>query len=61
MDGLARTVGNGIAGLVVMAFDAIGGTLRWIVGSASNAVPGLTLPILVFGALVVVAWILAKR
>ena len=61
MDGLARIVGNGIAGLVVTAFEAIGGTLRWIVTSAGNAVPGLTLPILVFGALVVAAWILAKR
>ena len=61
MDGLARAVGNGIAGLVATAFDVIGGTVRWMVGSATGALPGFALPILVFGVLVVVAWTLAKR
>jgi hypothetical protein len=61
MDGLARAVGNGIAGLVATAFDAIGGTLRLIVSSATSAAPGLTLPIVVFAALVVIAWVFAKR
>jgi hypothetical protein len=61
MDGLARAVGNGIAGLVLTAFEAIGGTLRWIVSSATNAAPGLTLPIVAFAVLVLIAWVFAKR
>jgi hypothetical protein len=61
MDGLVRTVGNGIAGVMATGFEVIGATLRWMVGSASNALPGFTLPIVVFGLLVAIAWVFARR
>jgi hypothetical protein len=61
MDGLVRTIGNGVAGLVVTAFEVIGGTLRSIVNTASSALPGLALPVVAFGILVLVAWTFAKR
>ena len=61
MDGLIRTVGSGIAGVVVTAFEVIGGTLRFIVNSASSALPGYLLPIVVFGVLVLVGWTFARR
>jgi hypothetical protein len=61
MDGLARTVGNGLSSILATAFEVIGGTLRWMVGSATNALPGYTLLILVFASLVVVAWVFARR
>jgi hypothetical protein len=61
MDGLSRSVGDGIASVVATAFDAIGGTLRFIVASANDAAPGGLLPVLVFGGLLGAAWLLAKR
>jgi hypothetical protein len=61
MDGLARTVGNGIAGLVATAFDVIGGTLRSIVNSATGAMPAGYLLILVFAVLLLIAWVFARR
>jgi hypothetical protein len=61
MDGLARSVGNGITGLVGGAFDAIGGALRGIVYSLNAALPGGLLAAVVFVVLVVLAWNLAKR
>jgi hypothetical protein len=61
MDGLSRSVGDGIGSVVANAFDAIGGTLRFIVASANAAAPGGLLPVLVFGGLLGAAWFLAKR
>jgi len=61
MDGLARSVGNGITGLVAGAFDAIGGAVRGIVYALNAALPGGLLAAVVFVVLVVVAWNLAKR
>jgi len=61
MDGLARAVGNGISGMVATAFDVIGSTLRWMVTSATGAVPGGYLAIAVFVVLVAVAWVFARR
>ena len=61
MDGLGRTVGDGVASIVATAFDTIGGTLRFIVGSANAALPGGLLPLIVFGGLASLAWVLAKR
>ncbi len=61
MDGLGRTVGDGVGGLVANAFETIGGTLRFMVGSANAAVPGGLLPLIAFGGLVGLAWFLAKR
>jgi hypothetical protein len=61
MDGLVSTVGNGIASLIAAAFGAIGGALRAIVSSANSALPGGSLAMVAFAALLVLAWILAKR
>jgi hypothetical protein len=61
MDGLGRAVGDGVTGLVSGAFDTIGGTIRFIVSSASAAVPGGWLPVIVFVLLAGGAWALAKR
>jgi hypothetical protein len=61
MDGLVRSVGNGIAGLVSGAFEGIGSALRGIVASLNAALPGGMLAAVVFVVLVVVAWNLVKR
>jgi hypothetical protein len=61
MDGLARSVGDGITGLVGGAFEAIGGALRGIVAAGEQALPGGLLWAIVFVVLVVGAWTLAKR
>jgi hypothetical protein len=61
MDGLARSVGDGITGLVGGAFDAIGAALRGIVDAGERALPGGILWAVVFVVLVVGAWTLAKR
>ena len=61
MDGLARSVGNGIAGLVGGAFDAIGAALRGIVDALSTALPGGLLPIVVFVLAAIGFWVLIKR
>ena len=61
MDGLSRSVGNGITGLVGGAFEAIGGALRGIVGALNAALPGGMFAAVVFVVLVFVAWQLTKR
>ena len=61
MDGLIRSVGNGIASLIEGAFDAIGAALRGIVNAADQALPGGILFVVVFVALLGGAWFLAKR
>jgi hypothetical protein len=61
MDGLARSVGDGITGLVGGAFAAIGAALRGIVAAGEQALPGGLLWAVVFVLLVAGAWTLAKR
>ena len=61
MGDFIQTIGDGIAGLVSGAFEAIGGALRGMVASADAALPGGLLALVVFVALVVTAWTLAKR
>jgi hypothetical protein len=61
MDGLSRTVGDGVASVVATAFDTIGGTIRFLVGSANAAVPGGLFPLVAFFTLAGLAWFLAKR
>ena len=61
MDGLARSVGDGITGLVAGAFAAIGAALRGIVAAVEQALPGGLLWAVVFVLLVAGAWTLAKR
>jgi hypothetical protein len=54
-------IGSGISGLVSGAFEVIGSTLRGIVASADAALPGGMLALVVFVALLLGAWNLAKR
>jgi hypothetical protein len=61
MDGLARTVGNGISGLVAGAFEVIGGTIRTLFGMAQGALPGGVLFLVGFVVVVGLLWMWAKR
>ena len=61
MDGLVRSVGNGLTGLVQGAFDVIGGALRGIVDAGNDALPGGFFFALLFVLAVGTAWALAKR
>jgi hypothetical protein len=61
VDGHARSVGNGITGLVAGAFDAIGAALRGIVAAVERALPNGLLWAVIFVLLVAGAWTLAKR
>jgi hypothetical protein len=61
MEGLGRTVGNGISGLVSTAFDVIGGTIRALFGMAQGALPGGLLFVVGFVVVVGLLWLWAKR
>jgi hypothetical protein len=61
MDGLARSVGNGITGVVGGAFDAIGNGLRGMVDAGNRSLPGGLFFVLIFVVVVLVGWNLAKR
>lgn len=61
MDGLGRSVGDGISGLVGGAFDAIGAALRGIVDAGEGAVPGGIVFTLFLVIVVIVGWNLVKR
>jgi hypothetical protein len=60
VDGLSRSVGNGIGSLVSTAFETIGGTIRFMVASANEALPGGLLPLVVIGSLAGLAWFLRR-
>ena len=61
MDGLIRSVGNGIAGLISGAFDAIGSALRGIVNAGNQVLPYGLFWLLIFVLLIGGAWFFAKR
>ena len=61
MDGLIRSVGNGISGLISGAFDAIGAALRGVVNAGNQVLPYGLFWILIFVLLVGGAWFLARR
>jgi hypothetical protein len=61
MGDFIQSIGNGIVGLVSGALMAIGDSLRGIVGAADAALPGGMLAVVVFVALLIGAWALAKR
>jgi len=61
MDGLIRSVGNGITSLISGAFDAIGAALRGIVNAGNQALPYGLFWLLIFVLLIGGAWFLAKR
>jgi hypothetical protein len=61
MDGLFRSVGNGISGLVEGSFQAIGDTVRGMVDAGNRALPGGVFLLVAFVIVVIVGWNLAKR
>ncbi len=61
MGDFIQSIGGGIAGLVTGALQGIGDALRGIVASADAALPGGLLFVVVFVALLIGAWTLAKR
>ena len=61
MDGLIRSVGNGISGLISGAFDAIGAALRGVVNAGNQVLPYGLFWLLIFVLLIGGAWFLAKR
>ena len=64
MDGvgdLARSVGDGIAGLIGGAFRAFGAVVQGVFGALESLLPGLLLPIVAIALVLVVGWSLIKR
>jgi hypothetical protein len=61
MDGLLRSVGDGISGLIGGALAAIGNALEGILASLSTALPAGALPVLGIGAVLLLLWLILKR
>ena len=61
MDGLLRSVGDGIGGLVGGALSSIQAALDGIVASLSAALPAGALPVVGIAVLIAVGWFLIKR
>ena len=61
MDGLGRSVGNGISGLVGGAIDAIGAALSGIVHVLDTALPAGALPVLGIAGALLLLWLVLKR
>jgi hypothetical protein len=61
MDGLARSIGDGITGLVGGALTAIGQALSGIVDSLSVALPAGALPVLGIALVVLILWWIIRR
>ena len=61
MDGLARSIGDGITGLVGGALAAIGQALSGIGDALSAALPAGALPVLGIALLVLVLWRIIRR
>lgn len=61
MDGLLRSVGDGISGLVGGAIDAIGAALRGVVAAGERALPGGLLFVVVFVVVAFAGWTLIRR
>jgi len=61
MDGLGRSVGDGIGGLVGGALDAIAAALSGTVDALGTALPAGALPVLGIAAVLLVLWLVLKR
>jgi hypothetical protein len=59
--GLARALGEGIAGLVGGAFQAMGAAVQQIVAIFQGILPGFWLPVVAIAVVLVVGWQLVKR
>ena len=61
MDGLGRTIGGGISGLVAGALAGIGAAFSGMVDALSNALPSGALPVIAVGLLLLFVWAVIKR
>jgi len=61
VDDFIHAIGEGISGLVVGSFSFIGQTLRGMVDTLNQMLPGGLLAAVAFVVLVLMAWQLAKR
>ena len=61
MDGFARSIGDGITGLVGGALAAIGEALSGIVDALAAALPAGALPVLGIALLVLILWRIIRR
>ena len=61
MDGLLRSVGEGIGGMVGGSIDFITATLGGMVASVSSALPAGALPVIGIAFLVAIGWLILKR
>ena len=61
MDGLARSIGDGITGLVGGALSSIGQALSGMGGALSAALPAGLLPVLGIALVVVILWRVIRR
>ena len=58
---LIRTVGDGIAGLVVSAIGAIGTGISTMVKALQTALPGPLFPLVIGGIVVLFVWWLLRK
>lgn len=61
MDGLIRSVGNGISGLVGGAVDAIGAAFSGSLNALGAALPAGAMPVLGIAAVLLLLWFLFRR
>ena len=61
MDGLGRTIGGGISGLVAGALAGIGAAITGIIDSLNAALPPGALPAIVVGLLLLFVWAVIKK
>lgn len=61
MDGLARSIGDGITGLVGGALAAIGQALSGIGEALFTALPAGALPVLGIALVIVILWWIIRR
>jgi len=61
VDGLGRTIGGGISGLVAGAVAGIGTAISGIVDSLNAALPPMGLPVIVVGLLLLFVWAVIKK
>lgn len=61
MDGLLRSIGQGIVGLVQGALDAIGAVLRGLLGDAGPFLPVPLIAVVGVAIVGLLAWNVARR
>jgi len=61
MDGLGRSVGEGITGLVGGALDGIGAALSGMINALGTALPAGALPVIAIAGGLILLWLVFKR